>query len=228
MKLGVTTPWFSPMMWTEFVRNLSRLVARFDQGEVDVHFGRGIDPASRHTDCCLWAQKNGCDLTLFIGADQIHPLDMLNRLVKRFMETGGAAIAAPVPFRGYVEGKMDRPFQPMAWRLKGEVTEDAYIPELLELVDVDAPPEFEKIDVIGTGVLLFPTEALEKLALPWFIEARDPVTMQRISDTDTQFVWRLGQEAGLALWLDKTIDVKHLHAFQIDRTYQHEHVGLVA
>ena len=224
-KLGITTPWSSPFIWSRFVQNLGQMVAAFDAPgwDCDVYFGRGIDPASRHIDGCIQARDGGCDALLFVGADQVHPVDMLNRLVARHEQTGGGAIAAAVPFRGYKAGQGMRPFQPIAWRVRDGATVDTgtYPPDVLELVDVDAPPELERIDAAPTAVLLFPVDALARLAHPWFWELRDTRTMQRVTDTDSPFSWRLAREAGVALWLDKSIKVQHLHTVAIDDTYQY-------
>lgn len=223
--LAVTTPWSSPFIWSRFVENLGQMVAAFDRPgwSCDVFFGRGIDPASRHIDCCIQAQDAGCDAIVFVGADQIHPVDMLTRLVARHEETGGGVIVAAVPFRGYTEDQGMRPFQPIAWKLKqgAPVGEDIPAREMLELVEVGEGPPLERIAAAPTAVVLFPTYALDRLADPWFWEIRDNYTMQRLTDTDSPFVWRLGTEAGIPVWLDKTIKVKHLHTVAIDDTYQY-------
>jgi len=228
-KLAVVTPWGSPFIWSKFALNLAQMLGAFrrEGWEVDAHFGRGIDPASRHIDCCIQALEGGADLICIVGADQIHPVDMLGRLVDRYYETGGGVITALVPFRGYVAWQDMRPFQPMAWRLRngsGGVREfrgqhlDA---DMMDIIQQDEPPELERVDIIGSGVLMFDRECLEAMKPPWFYDYRDPVTMQRVADTDTRFVWRLRSEVQAQVWVDKTIRVRHIHPFEIDESFQH-------
>ena len=56
---------------------------------------------------------------------------------------------------------------------------------------------------------------------PWFYYRVDIETMQRVADMDTRFVWRLRAEAQAEVWVDTTIEVKHLHTFEIDGSFQH-------
>ena len=54
---------------------------------------------------------------------------------------------------------------------------------------------------------------------PWFTEEIDPVTFQRTANQDSRFVWRLRTEAGVKLFVDTTISIKHSHVFEIDESY---------
>lgn len=227
-QLAVVTPWASPFAWTKTGLNIAQMMARFRRPgwQATVHFGRGIDPASRHIDCCIRAMEAGADLICFVGCDQIHPLDMLDRLVDRYFETDGGVISALVPMRGYIARQNMRPFQPMGWKLvaEGRVEHIRNIeeqPDLFRAVDPDSPPDLERVDIIGSGVLLFDRECLAALKPPWFYDKRDLHTMQRVADTDTRFVWRLRTEAQVQVWVDKTIRVKHIHPFEIDETFQY-------
>ena len=159
----------------------------------------------------------------FIGADQIHPVDMLDRLIDRYYETDGGVISALVPFRGYVHLQEMKPFQPMGWRIKCEGVQtfenSDTTPEMFKVID-PAEGDLQRVDIIGTGVLLLHTDYLRALKPPWFYYRRNPETMQRVADMDTQFVWRLRAEAQAKVWVDTTIQVRHLHTFEIDETYQ--------
>ena len=88
-------------------------------------------------------------------------------------------------------------------------------PDMFKPID-PSEGELQRVDVIGSGVLMFHRDDILALKPPWFYYKVDPVTMQRVADMDTRFVWRLRSEAGARVWVDTTIDVKHLHTFEID------------
>jgi hypothetical protein len=228
MKIALVTPWASPFIWSKFAVNAAKMLARFNRPgwEIDFFAGRGVDPAARHVDMCLQSLEWGADLICIIGADQVHPLNMIGRLIDRWEETGGGVITALVPFRGYVSWQNMRPFQPMGWRIvndNGNVREFRGYdkdPDMFQPIDPKAG-DLQRVDIIGSGVLMFHRDDILALKSPWFYYRTDPVTMQRVADMDTRFVWRLRAEAGCKVWVDTTINVKHLHTFEIDETFQH-------
>lgn len=230
MKLAVGYPWSSPFVWTGFADHLPNL--QRPEG-VDVRFFRGAGwcPARRHISICEQALEWGADLILIIGADQIHPEDMLPRLVQRWKETGGQVIAALVPARAYVGWQDMRPFQPMAWRFKRtsggladikprEYRGMALDPDLIEVIDPDAG-ELQDVNFIGSGVLMFHRDHLLALSAPWFKETIERESYQRLANMDCTFVYRLQTEAHARVLVDTTIKVKHLHAFEIDDSFQY-------
>ena len=224
MKLALVTPWASPFIWTKFCKNLAGLLTHFHRPgwEVEVFFGRGCDPAARHVSCCNQALEWGADLICIIGADQVHPLNMLDTLLDDYEDTGGQVIGALVPFRGYVPGQGMKPFQPMGWRMRTKGTDIAVgkLGESAAWEPIDpAAGELQRADIIGSGVLLFHVDFLKSLKKPWFYYGVNE-DMQRIADMDTRFVWRLRSEAQAEVWVDTTIKIKHLHAFEIDDTFQ--------
>jgi hypothetical protein len=148
----------------------------------------------------------GADLIGILGPDQVFPEDLLPRLVGH-IDDGCDAISALVPFRG--KAAEAAPFQRLAWRKQGDK---------FESIDPAADP-LQEIDVIGSGCLLFKAAHLEKLPRPWFTEEIDPITFRRHANQDSRFVWRLRTEAGAKLFVDTTIQIKHLHVFEIDDTY---------
>ena len=230
MKLLVGTPWSSPFMFTGYVDamlNLQRPVdARNVLGQMEpleVRFARGAGwcPARRHAAICEQALAWGADLICIVGADQVHPEDMLVRLVQRWNE-GYEVISALVPARGFIGWQDMEPFQRMAWRLKPQQGP-------LDLLDKDALNEAEVVDpadgdvqpinFIGSGVLMFHRDHLLSLERPWFKESVYEPTYERLASMDTTFVWRLQTEAGARVWVDTTIPVKHLHIFPVDETF---------
>lgn len=229
MKLAVGTPWTSPFMWTEYVDEMVNLQrppeARNALGELEpleVRFFRGAGwcPARRHIHICQQAVEWGADLICIVGADQIHPPDMLNRLIGRWNE-GYEVISALVPARCYIDWQPMEPFQPMAWRIKphlSPMTEGELPKNDVEVIDPDAG-DVQRVHFIGSGVLMFHRDHLLALEEPWFSETFDPKTYRRLASMDTNFVRRLQSEAGAQVWVDTTILVKHLHPMPIDRSF---------
>lgn len=221
MKLAVGPAWGSPFIWTRAVEAMLNM-AHPDGWDVRWFFGKGWCPARRHTDLCEQAVKWGADLICFVGADQVHPLDMLPRLVNRYQQ-GYEVIGALVPARGYIEWMEMKPFQPMAWRLKRNLPPRVFRGYSLDkdMVEIINPAEgaMQQVNWLGSGVLLFPTVLLKYIKRPWFFETVQRDTYIRYANQDVNFVWRLQQEAGAKVWVDTTIQVKHLQTFEIDETF---------
>jgi len=234
MKLAYGVPWSSPFGWTAAMDALLRLeqpvearnsVGSLEPVEARYFRGSGWCPAARHMSLCEQALAWGADLILVLGADQTHPPDTLCRLVERWNQ-GFEAVAAMVPARGFVGWQEMRPFQPMAWRLKAgaslSVEATNNLGEMANEIEVIDPAdgEMQRCNFIGSGVLMFHRDHLLALKRPWFSETVDPESYRRLACMDTGFVWRLQAEAGAELWVDTTIKVRHLHAFEIDESYQ--------
>jgi hypothetical protein len=225
LKLAVGYPWSSPFMFTAFVD--ATLNMRHPEGcEVRYFRGEGWCPARRHYAICEKAIAWGADLILIIGTDQVHPEDMLCRLMARYHE-GCDVITAMVPARAYIGWQDMKPFQPMAWRLKRDANGNRVVcppdgmisGEMMEPIDPDEGDLLE-CDFIGSGVLMFPADVLRGLKHPWFFESVDPTNMQRLANMDCNFVWRLRSEAFCRVFVDTTIKVKHAHVFNVDETFQ--------
>lgn len=227
MKLAVGYPWSSPFMFTQFGEHLPNL-ERPDGVDVKFFKGGGWSPARRHIDLCEKAVKWGVDLICIIGADQVHPLNMLPRLYKRF-EEGYDIVAALVPSRGYIPWMEMKPYQPMGWRFKtnDETGTDKIqqyqgyktSKDMLHAIKRE-DGEMVRCNFIGSGVLMFHVDYLLSLKKPWFFESINPEDQQREATMDSKFVWRLQSEAGGTVWVDTTILVKHLNVFKIDDTFQ--------
>lgn len=224
-KLAVGYPWSSPFVHTAFADHLPNL-ERPEGYEVRFFRGAGWCPARRHIHLCEQALAWGADLICIIGTDQVHPRDMLPRLVSRVENDGCEVITALVPARGYVAWQEMKPFQPIAWRWK-----HSSVPVLRgysgmatdrDMIEVVRPEDgdLQRVDFIGSGVLMFQRDHILALSPPWFSEMVEHKTQQRLSNMDCRFVWRLAMEAHAKVWVDTTIKVKHLHTFEIDETYQ--------
>ena len=221
-KLGICVPWDSPFVFTKFTESVMNLQPP-DGYVVNAFWGHGWCPARRHADACEQAIQWGADLLCILGADQVYPQqDMLQRLVDRWKQTGGI-IGALVPFRGFVQWNEGmRPFEPLAWRIEAdnELDDNGKL-----VINEHRRPirredgDFQRAHLIGTGVTLFSREVLLSLKLPWFYERVDPESFHRVADQDSRFISRLQIEAGVALWVDTTIQVRHANVFLIDNTY---------
>ena len=222
MKLGVFIPWTSPFMFSRCVDSVWNLQRPPD---VEIRFfrGKGWCSARRHADGCEQAIAWGADIILCLGADQTYPEDLIQRLLARHYETNGDAIAALVPFRGYMGTQPMEVFQPLAWRIKSDdgrayrgMDKD---PEMLHQIKSE-DGDLQEVNVIGSGVLMFRKEHLLALKKPWFFEQVDRESYRLTGDMDAMFVWRLQVEAHVKIWVDTTIKVEHLNIFPIDETYQ--------
>jgi hypothetical protein len=229
MKLAVGYPWSSPFMFTDFVDATLNL-ERPEGFEVKFFRGKGWCPAKRHIDLCEQALEWGANLICIIGSDQVHPPDMLVRLIERWKE-GYEIIACLIPCRGFVSWQDMKPFQPMAWRFKtndelGDTKYRSYTgmgtsSHLLHVINRDDGDEkgMTRCTFVGSGVIMFEKDHLLALEKPWFFETIDKQDQSRVACMDTKFAWRLQEEAGATIWVDTTIMVEHLHVFKIDDTY---------
>jgi hypothetical protein len=218
-KIAVCVPWGSPFIWMHPAFNLMNL--NRPEG-VDVKYinGMGRDPAARH----MWGVKRGIEWgathICFLGADQLHPMNILEKFCTH-MENGWPACTALVPIRGrvVVEG-IERPFQKAAWKLKnGDKPRVAkFDTRHLSLVDPKDGP-LQEIVCIGSGALMFDVGLLHALEKPWFREGEPDEEGFRAAKMDTTFTWRLCTEAQGKILADLTIDIQHLDVFPIDETY---------
>lgn len=217
MKLGVCWIWGSPFVWTRSVESMLGL--RHPAGvEVGFFRGTGWGPAKRHINACEKALAWGADHILILGADQVYEPDLLERLVARVRE-GYEVVAALVPTRGYLGWEKMKPFQKMAWRLKSNgLAAIQWDRNELEAVDPQ-DGEMQRIDFIGSGCILFHKDHLAALQRPWFFEDIDHETQNRIACMDTRFCYRLHAEAYAQVWVDTTIQIKHIHPFEIDESF---------
>ncbi len=219
-KIAVCVPWGSPFMWMHTAFNLMNL-NRPNRVEVKFINGMGRDPAERH----MWGIKKGIKWgathICFLGADQLHPVDIFEKFCSH-IEQGWSVATAMVPIRGRVVVKgIEKPFQKVAWKWK-----DPDKPKTGELPDIDDVEQidptdgpYQEIVILGSGAMLFDINLLYAMKKPWFKEAEADEDCHREAKMDTTFVWRLVAEAGARILCDLTVDIKHLDIFPIDESY---------
>lgn len=226
MKLAVCYPWESPFVYSAFAQSIMNLR---HPCETQFFRGKGWSSSRRHTHMCEQAVDWGTDLICMLSADQVYEPDLLKRLYDRFHE-GYEVVGALIPVRGHIAWQDMKPFQPMAWRWKREgkvevddtkirqyrgIAEDG---DMMEMVT--ANQGMQRINFIGSGVLMFHRDHLLSLKKPWFYERIRHDDQTRLPVMDTTFSWRLQTEAYAKMWCDTDIKVRHLHVFEIDETFQ--------
>lgn len=209
-KLCIGWAWEPPMVWSRVTENFLSL-----QRPENSFWVRGVGecPTRRHIDICEKGLAGGASHILFVGSDQIHPLDMIPRLIAKIEQNGCDVITALIPTHGGSDKV--KYFQRCAWvqNKSGKLGD-------WDLID-PSKGDLQRITAIGSGVLMFPTSGLTRIKEPWFkTHYSNNLTYTRIGCMDTEFVHRLDLEAGLELWVDTTIKVKHLISFQVDETFE--------
>ena len=206
IKIAVCTAWGSPFSWTPAVYNLMNL-KRPEGVEVAFYPGKGWCPARRHmygVECAIkWDATHVC----FLGADQVHELDILVKFTKHIKD-GWKIITALVPVRGRLD-KNEKPFQPMAWKLVDG--------EFKNINPSDAP--YQEVDLVGSGALIFDIKLLKLLKKPWFKEKITDNDYNRSPTMDTSFTYKLSRVSKSKILCDCTIGVKHLDTFAIDPSF---------
>lgn len=216
-KIAVCTAWGSPFSWSHADYNLMNL--NRPEG-IPVKFlpGMGRDPGRRHMWGVEKALEWGASHICFLGADQMHDVDILEKFVVH-IENGWSAVTAMVPVRGWVPVKgVNKPFQKFAWAWKDDKRVAKFDQNYLKLVTPEDGPYME-IVCVGSGAIIFDASLLGNLQKPWFKEAEADENARRPAAMDTGFVWRLVVEAGARILCDTTINVVHLDVFPIDDSF---------
>jgi hypothetical protein len=203
-KLCIGYPWDSPFTWTAVSHSYLNMERPPNSFWVR---GEGWCSAARHNHIIKQAIQGDASHVLIVGADQVHPLNMIPRLIKR-VEDGLDVVAARVPMRGQNEY--------FNWfELSGGFTSDSD-----GFYKVKDNNEIYKVDCIGSGVLMFPVYALDKLQKPYFSETLDQGDeYKRVPNQDVLFTKRLS-EAGFDIWVDSTIKVAHGGWMAADETFK--------
>lgn len=228
LKLAIAVPWTTEMGWTRSWKSIARLgfFKHPENCEMELfggpELGDGWCSARRHNACLEQAVLWGADAILILGADQKYQPDMIAKLVDRY-RNGCDCVAANVNIRGHVANQGTKPFQSICWRVKPDEDGNIRMGPTIKRGDIEfvtpANGDCVQINGCGSGVLMFPTDALKDIKAPWFTEEPVMPTFARKACADWPFVSRLQREAKLKIWCDTTIKVTHIHPFEIDDTF---------
>jgi len=225
-KLAVLVPWDSPFMYTEVGFNMMNL--KYPEGwEVRFFSGSGWCPAARHNNALARGINWGANALMFLGADHHVDEDILIKLLAH-LEDGWDMATGWIPSRGVFGEGRELVFPNMAFVMPDI---DRFVPEgpvgSLELesseaallCDDDTPSQ--EIHMIGTGSLMFKVEVVLDMKMPWFQEIiKKDGLYGRQCIQDSHFVYRCVVENGFKLYLDTTIEQKHVMVFPIDKSYK--------
>ncbi len=221
-KIAVCTAWGSPFSWTHAAYNMMNL-ERPKGVEVKYIPGFGRDPGRRHTWGVEKALEWGASHVCFLGADQMHDLDILVKFCKH-IEDGWPMVTALVPIRSWVNYKgADKPFMRLAWKWKESaiqngLTDAKFHADYLDIID-PKDGDLQEAVVVGSGALIFDMALINALEKPWFREAEPDENGWKPATMDTTFCWRLVREVGGRMLADCSIKVVHLDVFPIDETF---------
>ena len=221
LKLAVTIPWNSEFIWKRCTLSLLKLKHPADcETEFFFSEGDGWCSARRHNSCLEQGKMWKADLICILGADQTYPPDMLCKLVAHY-RNGCEVVAANVPIRGHVANQGTKPFQSICWRYKPDENGNVVQTNSHKDIEFVGPAQGDLVEIhgCGSGVLMFPTEMLDYITPPWFFDEPVGPTFERKACADWPFVGRLRKDAKCKVWCDTTIQVKHIHPFEIDETF---------
>lgn len=207
-KLAVCWPWEPPFVYTAFVDSILALTTPQDC-EVKWFRGAGWCNSRRRNAACEAGLTWNADYIVMLDADQVYPPDLLPAFLAH-MTTGKDMVAAMVPQRGYTAGAGMKPFQRLAWRTEDNQT-------LIPVDPNDGP--LQKCVLPSCAAIIFRTRDLRRMKKPWFKDQYHPDTWKRTFAEDLNFVLNIGKQLNLTAWVDTTLDIKHLHLFQIDGTF---------
>ncbi|MHA2264957.1 MAG: hypothetical protein ACXAEN_21400 [Candidatus Thorarchaeota archaeon] len=225
-KLAVLIPWDSPFMYKDFAFNVMNL-KQPEGWEVRYFCGQGWCPAARHNNALAKGINWGANALMFLGADHVVDEDIMLKLLAH-LEDGWDMATGWIPSRGVFGMDRELVFPNMAFFHKDL---DRMVPQgpvgSMELGDspaallTDDDLESQEIHMIGTGTLMFKVEVVLDMKMPWFQEViKKDGLYSRHCIQDSHFVYRCVVEGGHRLWLDTTIEQKHLQIFPIDKTYK--------
>lgn len=216
IKLGIMIPWGLDMIWRRTWETYEELEKPPNH---KLFFGTGRTPARRHEIGCEACIDWGASHILILGGDQTYPdKDMIPRMFSHMKADSieefigrKQVINCLVPIRGHKPGQGTRPFQPIGMTLDKESGEEIQITkDMGDLIPAST---------IGTGVMLFEADILFDMPKPWFDDHFLPGTNSVQKMQDVAFVHRLN-EMGAKVWVDTTIEVKHLVVLEADESFQ--------
>ncbi len=159
-----------------------------DDYEFDFYLDIGCEIASMRNRCAMTAKERGCTHLLFVDYDMYFPPTTISSLLKADKDIIGAAYNR-------------RDDQLLSTAVPVGMTGAPHPDQL--------PNEPFKCECLGTGMLLIKTSVFDKFPGPWFMFGYEPDGTLRYGE-DTYFCQRAIKEAGLDVWADPTLSVRHI------------------
>jgi len=169
--------------------------------------GRGWCSARHIHSMIEQGQAAQADIIVFLDADVVVPPHWLESMVKHY-EQGKRVVSAVVPMRGQALESF-APFEGMAWKTAGN-----------ELVRIDPYGGIQEIDYASAGAVLFDARIFDDLPKPWTQESvRVSDGYRRTGSTPDSTLFQNIKKAGVKIYADPSVEVKHLNLFEIDSTF---------
>ena len=157
---------------------------------------QGYTIAESRNYCVIQAKKNACTHILFVDDDMFFPSDTLSRLIACEKEVVGVySFSRQLPLCPTV-AFLDE---------KGEHLPHDKIPQFVR------PDSLFKCFSVGMGVCLIHLPIFEKIEKPWF--AFETHESGKIMIGEDAWFCRQAQKAGLDIWCEPRLEVKHLGEF---------------
>jgi hypothetical protein len=186
----VPVPFFTSFICADKPPQYTVLVPEFPHGR----WAESI--ANARNSLVFQALSIGASHILMCDTDQIYPKDTIPKLLSHGVDICSARVHSR-----WV------PFAPVLYR--GELGKYQYVSD-----DEMYSGDLIEIDATGTGCLLINMEVFDKIDPPWF---KFTNIRERPVGEDIYFCSK-AREAGIKIYADTSIDVKHLATIEIDET----------
>ena len=206
-KIVIGVPWISAFMHTPWVDAALRL--RAPTGcSIEWVRGLGWCDARRFHYVLEHALESDADLIAFLDADVIVPPDWLEAMVKH-MDAGKRVVASVVPMRGRAHEQF-APFEPMAWNEVDGKLESPF----------GNGDGIQPADYAALGASMFDANIFREADTLWtWHEFSEQQGYKAVGSTTDSILLRNLRRRGITVYADPTLDVRHLHAFQIDASF---------
>lgn len=149
--------------------------------EFDFYMEMGAEIASSRNRLVQAARERKATHLLFVDYDMYFPPDTISKLLKQDKDIIGAA-----------------------YNTRGDGSRPTAVP-----VDEASTDKPFKCQAMGTGLLLIKLSVFDKFKAPWFMFGYEEDGTLRYGE-DTYFCQRAIKEAGLDVWADPTLNVRHI------------------
>lgn len=203
--VGICVP-TGDMVHTAFASDMVYATSQWirDGGDCAMFISQGTVLVSQRTELVLKARKEGCSHVLWVDSDMRFPPDTISRLLAHGQLVVGANCARR--------------------RMPTSPTAANYVNGKKQAVFTEADSHgLEKVDALGTGVLLVQMEVFDSIPAPWFATPWDSKA-QGYQGEDMYFCWLLRQ-CGVPVYVDHDLSREISHVGQFE--FRHEHTWLV-